>query len=90
MALIVVVLYRVFDLSDEETMALSHLQFTKTAAKTIVHSLRFFIAKKKSQMLKLKAGTTDENKSKFIKNLKNIKPLRELPKLRRGTLYIDD
>lgn len=40
-------------------------------------------------MLKLKAGKTDDNKSKFLNNLKNIKPLR-VPQLKRGDLYIED
>ena len=89
MALIVVVLYKVFDLSEDEQMALSHVELTETAAETIKKSMQYFIAKKKSQMLKLKAGKTDDNSSKFINNLKNIKPLR-VPTYKRGDLHIED
>lgn len=48
MALIVVVLYKVFDLSEDEQMALSHVELTETAAETIKKSMQYFIAKKKS------------------------------------------
>lgn len=41
-------------------------------------------------MLKLKAGATDEDRSKFIKSLKSIKPLRKYEIFKRSQLYIND
>ena len=54
MALLVLVLSTIFDPNEDEKIAIHHIKFTKTAAKTILNSMRFFVAKKKAQMLKLK------------------------------------
>ena len=48
MALLVVVLSSIFELDDNEKMALRHVQYTKTAANTISQAFKYFKAKKKS------------------------------------------
>ena len=54
MALLVLVLSTIFEPNEDEKIAIHHIKFTKTAANTIYRSMKFFIAKKKAQMLKLK------------------------------------
>ena len=54
MALLVLVLSTIFEPNEDEKIAIHHIKFTKTAANTIYRSMKFFIATKKAQMLKLK------------------------------------
>lgn len=61
MALLVVVLSSIFNLNDDEKMALTHVQYTKKAAKTISQAIKYFQAKKKSKLLKLKANIINQD-----------------------------
>lgn len=52
LSLVVVIVSSIFNLGDDEKMALRHLRLTKEAAKTITSGLQYFIAKKKLHVLK--------------------------------------
>ena len=51
LSLTVVIVSSVFNLSDDEKMALRHLRITKEAAKTITTGLKYFNTKKKLHAL---------------------------------------
>lgn len=50
--LLVVVLEKIFDLSNEQQMAFSHIKLTKRAAQTIQKGFKYFLAKKKLYLLR--------------------------------------
>lgn len=52
LSLTVVIVSSVFNLADDEKMALRHLRLTKEAAKTISNGLQYFNVKKKLHALK--------------------------------------
>ena len=48
LSLLVVVLSSIFNLNENEKMALRHLRMTKSAANTIFRSIKYFMSKKKT------------------------------------------
>lgn len=70
MSLLVVVIQSVFDLPVEEKMALKHINLTRHAAKAITTAIKFFLAKRKINMLRFNRNPMYERKSRFLQALK--------------------
>ena len=76
MSLLVVVMQSIFDMPVQESLALKHINMTRNAARAIVTSLKYFLARRKHHMLRCRRNPLFERKSKFIREMKKVAPNR--------------
>jgi len=68
-SIVVVTVSSIFDLSDNQKMALRHIRITRRAAVIISSSIKYFLAKKRYYMLKDSLDPRCANKSMFMSML---------------------
>ena len=56
LSLLVIIMSTIFNLDENEKMVLRQVNMTKQAAGTILKGIRYFMSKKRTQMLQHKAG----------------------------------
>jgi len=90
LSLLVVTVSSIFNLDEDQQMALRHLRITRQAAKTILTGLKYYVAKKRMHLMQCKENTRGQANylspdSRFLELIKkNSEALKEAKKKVKG------
>lgn len=71
-SLLIMVTADVFEFSPKEQQAVFYIKQSRSAAKSIQHALKFFVAKRHFYVRKLKEDPDFDEKSTFLKMVKQL------------------